>query len=165
MNDKKEPNKVGAALILIWFFGAMYATIFVVGDIWESVYADTYIPDYRVFYVSVCFFGVTGLLVSSGDSSPSIGKRVINAITLLWCFYAATFIITGVIDCFYLSYKLLKYGESHSVSTLVWLEGGLDISVTWIGLRNIFSEIPVFLTFVVLGLLGIFLCIYWHTRE
>ena len=168
MNDKKEPDKVGAALVLIWFFGAMYATIFVVADIWETIYGSDFgssAPYLRSILLPICFFAVPGLLVSSVDSSPSIGERVINGITWVWCFYAATLIITGVIDSLYIFYKSLKYGESHSVSTLVWLERGSDISVTWIGLRNLFSEIPVFLTFIVLGLFGIFLCIYWHTRE
>lgn len=168
MNDKKTSDKVGVAIALIWIVGAMHAALFVIRDIWGSIYgyiSGSFEPHFLSILLPICFFGIPGLLLQSGDSSPGIGKRLKTGIICVCSFYAATFVITGLIDGFYMLYKILKYAESNYVSTLVWLERGLDISVTWIGLRNLFSEIPAFLTFVVLGVAGLYLCVCWNIRE
>ena len=58
-------------------------------------------------------------------------------------------------------FEKLKHGEGHFRfrSALYWIESDLNISVTWLGVREMLSDCPLALLFIVLGIIwfGLFI--------
>ena len=58
-------------------------------------------------------------------------------------------------------FEKLKHGESRFRfrSALYWIESDLNISVTWLGVREMLSDCPLALFFIVLGIIwfGLFI--------
>ena len=168
--SSKESNVTGC-IGCIAIFLVFYSVIYVVVSILHTVYGPAFgsdmtddDPGLTKFFtlIPIAIFGFLGIGNPIGNLKD-IGNRIKNGICYIGCFYAATLFIAGFIDCFYLLYQSLKYGESYPVSILVWLENQ-DIPVTWIGLRNIFSEFPVFMLFMGIGFMSIFIILRWNTH-
>jgi CDP-diglyceride synthetase len=71
-----------------------------------------------------------------------------------WAFFFA-----GLV-CLLLDFlEYLKHGERNVRSALQWIESDLNISVTWLGFREMLSDCPLALFFIVLGIIwfGLFI--------
>ena len=165
IKNRKVSDKVGIAIVLVWFYAAMCSTICTVNGILATVYGTTHIKvkdmwdaeySYSIlilcFILPICVFGLAGYGSGRSGSSPSVESRVKNGVIFVCFFYSISSIIAGVICIFQGVFNYLKYGEYYSVSTLVWIEQGLDISVTWIGLRDILQAMPIAASLIFIGL-------------